>query len=56
MTRPKISIIGAGAVGATDYDKTAGSDVVVVTAGVPRKPGMSREDLLNTNRKIVETE
>jgi len=102
MSRPKISIIGAGAVGATaahwaaakelgdivlfdvveglpegkaldlreagplegfdsvvvgttDYDKTAGSDVVVVTAGVPRKPGMSREDLLNTNRKIVET-
>jgi malate dehydrogenase len=41
--------------GTTDYDKTAGSDVVVVTAGVPRKPGMSREDLLNTNRKIVET-
>jgi malate dehydrogenase len=102
MRRPKISIIGAGAVGATaahwaaakelgdivlldvveglpqgkaldlweagpvegfdsvvlgttDYDKTADSDVVVVTAGVPRKPGMSREDLLNTNRKIVET-
>jgi malate dehydrogenase len=101
MSRPKISIIGAGQVGATaahwaaakelgdvvlmdivdgmpqgkaldlleagpvegfdsvvtgtnDYDATADSDVVVITAGVPRKPGMSREDLLSTNRAIVE--
>ena len=101
MTRPKISIIGAGAVGATtahwvaakelgdivlldvveglpqgkaldlweagpledfdatiigtnDYDDTAGSDVIVVAAGVPRKPGMSREDLLSINKTIVE--
>jgi malate dehydrogenase len=39
--------------GATDYGPTAGSDVVVITAGVPRKPGMSRDDLLTTNAKIV---
>lgn len=39
--------------GATDYAPTAGSDVVVITAGIPRKPGMSRDDLLNTNAGIV---
>ncbi len=39
--------------GATDYGPTAGSDVVVITAGIPRKPGMSRDDLLATNAKIV---
>ncbi|HWB10024.1 MAG TPA: malate dehydrogenase [Pirellulales bacterium] len=39
--------------GTTNYDDTAGSDVVVVTAGIPRKPGMSRDDLLSTNAKIV---
>ena len=39
--------------GATDYAPTAGSDVVVITAGLPRKPGMSRDDLLNTNAAIV---
>ena len=39
--------------GATDYGPTAGSDVVVITAGIPRKPGMSRDDLLSTNAKIV---
>jgi malate dehydrogenase len=102
MSRPKISIIGAGNVGATcahwcaaaelgnivlldipqtgdmprgkaldlmqaspimgfdstivgthDYADTAGSQVVVITAGIPRKPGMSRDDLLGTNAKIV---
>ena len=102
MARPKISIIGAGNVGATcahwaaqkelgdivlldipdkegvaqgkaldllccgpierfdcsikgtsDYRDIAGSDVVVVTAGLPRKPGMSRDDLIQTNVKIV---
>ena len=36
-----------------DYADTAGSDVVVITAGIPRKPGMSRDDLLATNAKIV---
>jgi malate dehydrogenase len=40
-------------VGATTYDPTAGSDVVIVTAGIPRKPGMSRDDLISTNAKIV---
>ncbi len=39
--------------GTKDYKETAGSDIVVVTAGIPRKPGMSRDDLLNTNAKIV---
>ena len=40
-------------VGTTSYDDTAESDVVVITAGVPRKPGMSRDDLLATNARIV---
>ncbi len=40
-------------VGATGYEETQGSDIVVITAGVPRKPGMSREDLVGTNQKIV---
>ncbi|MFO0899070.1 MAG: malate dehydrogenase [Pirellulales bacterium] len=40
-------------VGTTGYDETAGSDVVVITAGIARKPGMSRDDLLGTNAKIV---
>jgi malate dehydrogenase len=40
-------------VGSNGYQETAGSDVVVITAGVPRKPGMSRMDLLETNAKIV---
>jgi malate dehydrogenase len=39
--------------GTTDYADTAGSDVVVITAGIARKPGMSRDDLLSTNAKIV---
>ena len=39
--------------GSNTYDATAGSDVVVVTAGVPRKPGMSRDDLVTTNERIV---
>ncbi|MEM6632193.1 MAG: malate dehydrogenase [Bacteroidota bacterium] len=38
-----------------DYSKTAGSDVVVITSGVPRKPGMSRDDLISINAKIVDT-
>lgn len=40
--------------GTTDYTDTAGSDVVVITAGLPRKPGMSRDDLMVTNAKIVQ--
>jgi malate dehydrogenase len=39
--------------GTTSYEDTAGSDVVVITAGIPRKPGMSRDDLLATNARIV---
>ena len=39
--------------GTTSYEDTAGSDIVVITAGLPRKPGMSRDDLLATNAKIV---
>ncbi len=48
-------IIGfdAHVIGTTTYDETAGSDVVVITAGIPRKPGMSRDDLLATNARIV---
>lgn len=38
-----------------DYSKTAGSDVCVITSGIPRKPGMTREELIGTNAKIVET-
>lgn len=40
-------------IGTQDYKDTAGSDIVVITAGVPRKPGMSRDDLLNTNYGIM---
>jgi malate dehydrogenase len=36
-----------------DYSKTAGSDVVVITSGIPRKPGMTREELIGTNANIV---
>ncbi|MCL4192372.1 MAG: malate dehydrogenase [Thermoguttaceae bacterium] len=43
----------ANVVGTTNYGDTADSDVVVITAGVPRKPGMSRDDLLATNARIV---
>ena len=38
-----------------DYSKTANSDVVVITSGLPRKPGMSRDDLISTNAKIVKS-
>ena len=41
--------------GTNDYAAIAGADVVVVTAGIPRKPGMSRDDLIGTNAKIVAT-
>src|SRR5206468_4825144 len=39
--------------GANGYEETAGSDVVVITAGKPRSPGMSRDDLVTTNEAIV---
>jgi len=40
-------------IGSNHYDATAGSDIVVITAGLPRKPGMSRDDLLTANAEIV---
>ena len=40
-------------IGTNGYEETAGSDIVIVTAGIARKPGMSRDDLLNTNAGIV---
>ena len=40
-------------VGTSNYDDTKNSDVIIVTAGVPRKPGMSRDDLLGINLKII---
>lgn len=40
-------------IGTASYDETIDSDVVVITAGIPRKPGMSREDLISTNAKIA---
>jgi len=40
-------------VGANDYEASRGSQVVIITAGIARKPGMSREDLINTNKNIV---
>jgi malate dehydrogenase len=43
----------ARVIGSNGYDETAGSDLVVITAGIARKPGMSRDDLLNTNAGIV---
>jgi malate dehydrogenase len=44
----------AHVLGTNDYKDTANSDIVVITAGIPRKPGMSRDDLLNTNYKIMQ--
>lgn len=40
-------------IGTDDYAKTADSDIIVITAGIPRKPGMSRDDLISTNANIV---
>jgi malate dehydrogenase len=41
--------------GANDYAPSAGSDIVIVTAGIPRKPGMSRDDLISTNAGIIKS-
>jgi malate dehydrogenase len=41
--------------GTDNYEDTAGSDIVVITAGIPRKPGMSRDDLIATNARIVKS-
>src|SRR5262249_36290153 len=40
-------------IGSNGYKETAGSDIVVITSGIARKPGMSRDDLINTNKGIV---
>jgi len=51
-----IDLYDSRTVGSTnDYSKTAGSNVVVITSGLPRKPGMSRDDLIGTNAGIVKT-
>ncbi len=51
-----IDLYDSRTVGSTnDYKKTAGSDVVVITSGLPRKPGMSRDDLITTNAGIVKS-
>lgn len=51
-----IDLYDSRTVGSTnDYAKTANSDVVVITSGLPRKPGMSRDDLINTNAGIVKS-
>ncbi len=42
-------------VGSNGYDQTAGSDLIIITAGIARKPGMSRDDLMNTNSGIVKS-
>jgi malate dehydrogenase len=47
--------LDAKVTGTSNYDDIQGSDVVIVTAGVPRKPGMSRDDLLSINLKIIRT-
>src|SRR5471032_2130503 len=44
----------ARVLGTGDYAESANSDIVVITSGMPRKPGMSRDDLLNVNYKIME--
>ena len=50
-----VELFDANIIGTADYADTAGSDVVIVTAGIPRKPGMSRDDLIATNVKIVKS-
>ncbi len=51
-----INLYDTRTVGATnDYSKTAGSEVIVITSGIPRKPGMSRDDLIGTNAKIMKS-
>ncbi len=45
----------AGLIGTNEYEASAGSDVVIITAGIPRKPGMSRDDLISTNAGIVKS-
>jgi len=53
MEATPVEGVDARVIGTNDYKDTASSDIVVITAGIARKPGMSRDDLLNTNYKIV---
>jgi malate dehydrogenase len=53
MQATPVEDVDCRVIGANTYDQTAGSDVVVITSGVARKPGMSRDDLLATNKQIV---
>lgn len=46
--------VDVNVIGTNSYEETAGSDVVVITSGIARKPGMSRDDLITTNAKIVQ--
>jgi malate dehydrogenase len=55
MHMRSVEKFGPTVTGTNDYADTAGSDIVVVTAGLPRKPGMTRDDLLAANRSIVES-
>ncbi len=48
-----VEMTDARVIGSNGYVETAGSDIVVLTAGIPRKPGMSRDDLMNTNSGIM---
>jgi malate dehydrogenase len=48
-----IELYDSRVIGTNGYDESAGSDLVIITAGIARKPGMSRDDLLNTNAGIV---
>src|SRR5688500_6455176 len=50
-----IEVYDSRIIGTNGYDETAGSDIVIITAGIARKPGMSRDDLLNTNAGIVKS-
>jgi malate dehydrogenase len=50
-----IELFDSRVIGSNGYEESAGSDIVVITAGIARKPGMSRDDLLNTNAGIVKS-
>ncbi len=50
-----VELFDTRVIGTNGYDETAGSDIVVITAGIARKPGMTRDDLLNTNASIVKS-
>ena len=48
-----VELFDSNITGSLDYEATSASDLVIITSGLPRKPGMTREDLLQTNAKIV---